>query len=169
MTNHVEPPSGSRQFLRKSSDARKAIDAAITFGYGSREPGWYGDGIHRKSLSREVELVYAEHFQPDWVWGREYWMARKPKGPDLIAWTVDKGGRIVRGWRRNRWDRAADTVYHPHGDRFCPIEAAWLPLVRVGEISFPAYPFLAVAPGSTDPEAIATVRRLNALRSEAVA
>ena len=158
---------------------RKEIESAITFGHGlcgrngfrrvNKHCGYLEEESERDALAREARLIFADHYQPDWLWGRESWCTRKPADADLIAWTVDGNGRIVRGWRMNSLDRAATSLYHPHGDRFCPIEAAWLPSVQVGEISLPAYPFLVVASGSTDPEAIATVQRLNVLRPEAVA
>lgn len=152
-----------------------AIKEAISIGrplHLERESPRYGSMESAdKSLAREVKLVFADHYDPAWLWGRESWMTRHRAGPDLIAWTVDRGGRIVRGWRRNKLDRTTGGAYHPWGDRFCPGEAAWLPLVVPGRISFPAYPFLCVETGRTDSwmpgdlaQAKATVERLKALR-----
>jgi hypothetical protein len=162
---------------RPYDNEEAAIEAAISIGHrlhvqgGSvRYGAWESPD---KSLAREVELVFADHYDPAWLWGRESWMTRRPSGPDLIAWTVDEGGHIVRGWRRNKLDRTAGGAYHPWGDRFCPGEAAWLPLVVPGRISFPAYPFLCIETGRTDPrmpgdlaQAMATVERLKALRPQ---
>jgi hypothetical protein len=160
---------------RPYGNEEAAIEAAISIGHRlhvRRQSPRYGSMESAgKSLAREMELVFADHYDPAWLWGRESWMTRRRAGPDLIAWTVDRNGRIVRGWRRNKLDRTAGGAYHPWGDRFCPCEAAWLPLVVPGRISFPAYPFLCVETGRTDPgvpgdlaQAAATVERLKALR-----
>lgn len=152
------------------------IAAAITFGQplsskrGMRrrtrvELGGYDFESQERALAREVEFVRASHLQSDWLWGREQWMTQRCNSLDLIAWTTDRCGRIVRGWRRTRRDRqiGGECAYHPAGYS-CPIEAAWLPSVMPGEFSFPAFPFLHLLQGGKDAAARATVDALWAMR-----
>ena len=127
--------------------------------YDGPEP-WY------ESLAREVRLVKPAGWTDDWLWGREIWETRRSGGwaDQLIAWTEDKNGRIVRGWYRHKTldeSRAYDTP----GDRSCPGEGAWMPSVLPGLLSFPAFPFLLHLDGYPDPRVAETVNNLLAIRS----
>jgi hypothetical protein len=136
--------------------------------YGTRR--WTGAsryyGGHEESaasaLAREVRLLHCER---PWPWGREYWMTRRSEGHfPLIAWTEDKNGRIVRGWKRHLGKDEVD-AYDTPGNRSCPIEAAWIASVAVGRPSFPAFPFQRALDGDAEAE-LAVGRLLSARERE---
>jgi hypothetical protein len=145
------------------------IKDAITYGsthvvYGTRRWRKHGDEPVRDSLAREVRVRHCPDFNPSWVWGREYWETRRDDSHHpIIAWTEDKNGRIVRAWRRHL-TASELRAYDTPGDRSCPIEAAWLPSVAPGLLSFPALPFVALMDGNKDPRVLETVRNLCAIR-----
>jgi hypothetical protein len=91
-------------------------------------------------------------------------MTRRNCYPRLIAWTVDRSGRIVRGWTRHFTQSETDAYCTP-GRLSCPCEATWLPLAGPGLVSFPAFPFLRQLDGDTDPRVLQTVNNLLAIRS----
>lgn len=149
------------------------IEAAITYGHSLRVGGFRryfrsGEESAAKSLSREVRLVLSPEWEadwrPDWLWGREWWMTnRRVSGVELIAWTVDQNGRIVRGWTRHSTSGEYG-AYDTPGKRHCPCEAAWMPSVAPGQISFPAFPFVRLRDGDTNPKVAETVSNLLAIR-----
>ena len=126
--------------------------------YNGPEP-WY------ESLAREVRVIKPAGWSDDWLWGREAWMTRRSGGwaDHLIAWTEDKNGRIVRGWYRHQTADESQ-AYDTPGNRSCPGEAAWMPSVLPGLLSFPAFPFLLHLDGHPDPRAAETVNNLLAIR-----
>ena len=147
------------------------IKGAITYGsdlgwlYGQRRIGRYGEESEVESYSREARLVHSPDWRPEWQWGRESWITRRDQTSfHLIAWTVDRAGRIVRGWVRHK-SADEERAYNTRGYCSCPREAAWMPSVAPGEISFPALPFLRKLDGDTDPRVLQTVTNLLAIRS----
>jgi hypothetical protein len=156
-----------KDYERRSQEIKQAITYGSALGwlYGQRRIGRYGELSEAESYDRETRLIFTPDWQPEWVWGRESWMKRRANASTpLIAWTVDRSGRIVRGWTRHL--TASETqAYDTPGNRSCPREAAWMPSVAPGEISFPALPFVRQLDGDTDPRVAQTVNNLLAIRS----
>lgn len=150
---------------------KQKICDAVTFGflhsaYGTRR--WnHSDRCQESeedSLKREVRVVYSTDFRDEWLWGREIWLTRRSDRQDqLIAWTEDRSGRIVRGWYRHKTEDEA-RAYDTPGSRSCPGEAAWMPSIGAGLISFPAYPFQLRRDQHDDPRVAETVNNLQAIR-----
>ena len=135
--------------------------------YGTRR--WSRQNHHQEteqeSLDREVRVVHSPDFDSDaWVWGREWWITNRAGLSDrLVVWTEDRNGRIVRGWTRHRTE-SETRAYDTPGDRSCPCEAAWLPSIAAGVVSFPAYPFQLLRDQHDDPRIAETVRNLLKIR-----
>lgn len=132
--------------------------------YGSRRYrasryGFGGEESESAALAREVSFhINPDHVHYGCLWGREYWQQRRNDNHHpLIAWTADKNGRIVRGWKRHLTLNEFE-AYDTAGNRSCPIEAAWMNSIRVGFPSLPALPFQRNLDGS--PQAEACVKRL---------
>lgn len=151
---------------------KQQIKDAITVGHLHRahgQPRWRrkynGPEPWYESLAREVCVVKPAGWTDDWLWGREAWMSRRTCGwgDHLIAWTEDKNGRIVRGWYRHQTANETQ-AYDTPGKRSCPGEAAWMPSVLPGLLTFPAFPFLLHLDGDPDPRVAETVRSLLAIR-----
>ena len=136
--------------------------------YGTRR--WSRRDIHQEteqeSLDREVRVAYSPDFDSDaWVWGREWWITNRAGLSDrLIVWTEDRSGRIVRGWTRHKTE-SETRAYDTPGDRSCPVEAAWLPSIEPGLVSFPAYPFQLLRDQHDHPKVAETVRNLLRIRN----
>ena len=125
---------------------------ASRYGFGNEES-------ETDTLAREVSFhVNPDHAHHGCLWGREYWQRRRNDNHHpLIAWTADKNGRIVRGWKRHL-TRSEFDAYDTDGDRSCPIEGAWMNSIRIGCPSLPALPFQLNLDGNA--EAAACVQRL---------
>ncbi len=105
-------------------------------------PSWAA--CNAASLSSEVELIRLP-IDPDcWpdggpIWARERFCNRL--SPGLVAYSIDKRGRIIRGWFTNPRDIAAYAAggCGQFGPITCPIEAVSLQHLRVGKPGIPGH------------------------------
>jgi hypothetical protein len=95
-------------------------------------------------LITEVEIIWRvpqkEASKLRWV--REYnaiWYKHQDinKLKDLIAYSVDKDGQLIRVWR----DRESDKINYANWDN-CPIEAVFPPSISLAQPSFPSLPMV---------------------------
>ena len=106
-------------------------------------PSWAA--CNAVALSSEVRIIRLP-IDPDcWpdgapVWGRERFCHRL--SPGLVAYSIDKRGRIIRGWFNTPRDVAA---YAAGGS--CPIEAVSLKHLQAGKPSIPGHLLIGAAKG----------------------
>ena len=106
--------------------------------------------LEDKKFSRERALfpnrprVKGMLYEQTLPWGRERWYANKrsiPESVELAAWTGTGARRIVRAFTRT-YSCAELKAYETEGRKSCPHEAVWLPAIRPGCPTLPAYPFI---------------------------
>lgn len=111
-----------------------------------RAPSWEPQNV--AALAREVEVIHNPIETRRWpagrpTWGRERFCSR-PTRAGLVAYSIDSGGQIIRGWVTSPCDQAAYLAggYGMPGPMTCPIEAVWLDLLAPGLPGFPGHLFI---------------------------
>jgi hypothetical protein len=100
--------------------------------------------MHRPALEQEVQITWLlpEPEARQLPWLRERFWGKRPKRPDLIAYSTDARGRCIRCWLSRPEDRHAYAELLRKGCGTAPIEAVHPPTIAVGQPALPAHPFL---------------------------
>ena len=100
---------------------------------------------HAADLAREVAIIHLLIDPARWpaggpVWGRERFCRRRDAA-NLLAYSVDQHGRVVRGWFATPRDVAAYAAggVGMFGRLTCPIEAVALAQLQPGVPGIPAH------------------------------
>jgi hypothetical protein len=100
-------------------------------------------------LSAEVRIIHCG--DAEWrPWAREVFVRRKSDtsryGRELIAYSVNSAGRIIRAWYLTEVDQIEfDQILKSKCNKpvdNCPIQAAWLATIAPGVESEPAWAYL---------------------------
>lgn len=101
--------------------------------------------MNRPALERETGITWllpeAEARALPWV--RERFWSKRPRRPDLIAYSTDARGRCIRCWLSRPEDQQAYERLVRAGAGTAPIEAVHPATIEPGKPAAPAHPFLA--------------------------
>jgi hypothetical protein len=113
----------------------------VTFPSPSQRAAELGSRDARR-LAAEASVIWRDAAARDLPWLRERFINRRSDAPELLAYTVDSRGRIVRAFYARPECQAVYARGFADGRLTCPIEAVDPLTIVAGQPAEPAHPKL---------------------------